>query len=98
MATKDPVDDLSALSKSELRALLRRSQKRLSRVKSRQSANVTVASGDARVQNIADEIRSLAKAQKMRRREVFALVAGAMRIKIVPDGQGRGAAKKGSRD
>lgn len=94
MATDDLEAGLCGLSKAELRALLRLTQKRLSRVKHRSSSHRTVASSDDRVQKIADEIRSLAQSEKMRRSEVLALVAGAMRIKMVTNERGRGPAAK----
>lgn len=73
--------DLSNLSKAELRELMRKGKQRLERLGDK-AEKVELKSSDPRVAAIADQIRSLSEETGMRRREVFAVLAGSMRMPV----------------
>lgn len=73
--------DVSSLSKSELRELLQRSQRRLSRVKAT-AGTPGIKSSDERVTAIAERVRGLSRELGLKRRDVLAAVAGNMRITV----------------
>lgn len=71
--------DVKALSKVELRNLMRKGKQRLRRLEKRTS-KPTLKSSDPRVAAVADRIRELSADLGMKRRDVFAAVAGNMRV------------------
>ena len=71
--------DVKALSKVELRNLMRRGKQRLRRLQ-RRASKPTLKSSDPRVVAAADRIRELSAELGMKRRDVFAAVAGNMRV------------------
>ena len=73
--------DVSMLSKSELKQLLQRSQRRLSRVKSKPQTP-EIKSSDERVKVIADRVRDLSRELGLKRSDVLAAVADNMRIAV----------------
>lgn len=72
--------DLSTLSKSELKRLIQRSRRQLSRVN--KSEKPEIKSSDERVKAIADRVRELSRDLGMKRRDVLAAVAGNMRVAL----------------
>ncbi|HYW77711.1 MAG TPA: hypothetical protein VFA48_14015 [Gammaproteobacteria bacterium] len=71
--------DVKGLSKIELRNLMRKGNQRLKRLERRVS-KATLKSSDPRVVAVADRIRELSAELGMKRRDVFAAVAGNMRV------------------
>lgn len=76
--------DLSKLSKSELKALMQRSQRKLKRLArtGNESPSQVLSARDERVKAIADQVRTLSDSLGMPRRDVLAAIAGSMKIKL----------------
>ena len=83
------VDEVAELSKSELKALIRKADKRLRRQTSKESKE-NIRSSDERVVAIADQVRDLSKELGMKRRDIVVAVAGNMRVSL-------GSGKKGGK-
>lgn len=73
--------DVASLSKGELRQLLRKSRQRLEKIEEK-SERAVLRSSDPRVAAIADQVRALSEETGMKRRDVFAVLAGSMRMPL----------------
>ena len=83
------VNEVAELSKSELKALIRKADKKLQRQK-RKERKATIQSSDERVVAIADQVRDLSKELGMKRRDIVIALAGNMRVSL-------GSGKKGGK-
>jgi len=75
------VNEVAELSKSELKALIRKADKRLRRQTSKES-KASIRSSDERVVAIADQVRDLSKELGMKRRDIVVAIAGNMRVSL----------------
>ena len=75
------IADVADLSKSELRKLIRKADKRLQRER-RKEDKASIRSSDERVVAIADQVRDLSKELGVKRGDIVAAVAGNMRVSL----------------